>query len=263
MGVIVLGMHRSGTSAMTGALHRLGLPVGDPEALIPESRHNPRGHWEVKDLVFVNEMLLDQLGGSWDDPADAGPVELRALADSDWGEGARRAHAQSLGDGLWVWKDPRLCLLMELWREVLSEPPVVVMMVRSPGAVARSLEKRSNFELDRGLCLWDRYTRAAIEGSRGLPTRVFHYEDLLASPRRTLAGALDFLDSVGVAPMEPDLDAAVEQVTRPGSANAPNAEAEPPPARDLYRWLCDIDGLLDERALSELPAPAAPDGRSA
>ena len=63
--VIVLGMHRSGTSALAGILHHLGVELGD--RLMQASPDNPRGYWEHRDIVAVNHKLMAELGWSWDD----------------------------------------------------------------------------------------------------------------------------------------------------------------------------------------------------
>src|SRR6516225_10357393 len=82
--VIVLGMHRSGTSALAGALHHLGVELG--EHLMPASPDNQRGYWEHRDIVAVNHRLMAELGAAWDDirplPAswERGEVALRSSA---------------------------------------------------------------------------------------------------------------------------------------------------------------------------------------
>src|ERR1700721_285115 len=70
--ILVLGMHRSGTSALTGMLHHLGVALG--ERLMPATGDNPRGYWEHTDIVDVHQKILVALGSSWDDirPLPAG-----------------------------------------------------------------------------------------------------------------------------------------------------------------------------------------------
>src|ERR1700722_9316263 len=63
--LIVLGMHRSGTSALTGVLHHLGVALG--ERLMPTSPDNPRGYWEHNDIVDVDHRLMATFGRTWDD----------------------------------------------------------------------------------------------------------------------------------------------------------------------------------------------------
>ena len=67
MGVLVLGMHRSGTSALTRVLNLLGLDAGR-DVLMGASESNPTGHWEVERLTSFNDRLLDDRGGRWSAP---------------------------------------------------------------------------------------------------------------------------------------------------------------------------------------------------
>ena len=117
--LIVLGMHRSGTSALTGMLHHLGVALG--EHLMPATPDNPRGYWEHSDIVSVHERLMAALGWGWDDirslpagfehgeAAQAAGRELLAIVDRDFA-----------GAPLWGLKDPRLCRLMPLWTELFA-----------------------------------------------------------------------------------------------------------------------------------------------
>ena len=73
IGVFVLGMHRSGTSAVARAVSLLGFSLGDQADLIPPGPDNPRGFWESKSLVVLNDELLSALGGSWDAPPSPSP----------------------------------------------------------------------------------------------------------------------------------------------------------------------------------------------
>src|SRR5215467_6029736 len=63
--LVVLGMHRSGTSALTGMLHHLGVTLGD--RLMAATLDNPRGYWEHRDVVAAHERLMTALGWGWDD----------------------------------------------------------------------------------------------------------------------------------------------------------------------------------------------------
>ena len=103
--VIVLGMHRSGTSALAGILHHLGVELG--ERLMDASADNPRGYWEHRDVVAVDQRLMTELGRAWD---DIGPLP------PGWENGAAAARAgcelttilarDFAGMALWGLKDP-------------------------------------------------------------------------------------------------------------------------------------------------------------
>jgi len=66
--VVVLGMHRSGTSAVAGCLERLGICMG--RRLAPGDEWNPGGYFEDRDLVELNDRLLSAQGIRWDSLED-------------------------------------------------------------------------------------------------------------------------------------------------------------------------------------------------
>ena len=96
-----------------------------------------------------------------------------------------------------VWKDPRVCLLLDYWREALTGPLAAVLVWRSPLAVARSLAQRDGIAEVDGLALWERYNRSALSGLFGVDTYVAQYESIVADPGRfvgQVAGWLGTLD---------------------------------------------------------------------
>lgn len=179
--LVVLGMHRSGTSALTGMLHRLGVALG--EHLMPATDDNPRGYWEHVDIVAAHERLMAALGRAWDDirplpagferdaPAQAALRELLAIAARDFA-----------GTPLWGLKDPRLCRLMPLWSALFAAErvtPRYVLAVRHPLDVAASLTARDGIGTARGLMLWLGHVLDAERATRGARRVIVHYEDLI------------------------------------------------------------------------------------
>ena len=142
--VVILGMHRSGTSALAGALAQMGVDFG--KHLISPSRDNPKGYFEHPEIVALHDALLRALGSRWDDylPLPSGWTEtevtsgkfappLVAILKRDFGEAS-----------LFGVKDPRLCRLMPLWFpifETLPAEPHFVLTIRHPWEVAESLRK--------------------------------------------------------------------------------------------------------------------------
>ena len=193
--VVVMGMHRSGTSAVTGALGALGLHVPRPQDRIDSPTSNPE-HWEIHSIMLHNDEILERFGGSWDAPPalpdgwERGP-ELDGLADPS----ALLAGAYT-NPGPLVWKDPRVCILFPYWRQVLPTPLTAVLVWRSPLAVARSLQQRDGLQLLEGLSLWERYNRSALEALSGCNTYAIEYEGLLADPMGSLGALSDWLTSL-------------------------------------------------------------------
>lgn len=185
MGVLVLGMHRSGTSALTRVLNLLGLDAGR-DVLMGASESNPTGHWEVERLTAFNDRLLDHLGGRWSAPPVADAATQRGLVDGPWGDEAATLHDEAFAGTPWVWKDPRVSLLLPFWRAVLTRdgapPPHQVVALRDPTEIAGSLAARDGMALAFGLALWERYTRTLLADLADEAACFVHYERLLAEP---------------------------------------------------------------------------------
>ncbi|HEY3662155.1 MAG TPA: hypothetical protein VGL24_03290, partial [Chthoniobacterales bacterium] len=203
--VLVLGMHRSGTSALAGALHALGL--GLPENLLPPAPDNPGGYFESKDLTLLNEEILVAAGTAWHDPAPI-PDEWFATPAARAFRGRAQAFVnKALSTApIIVLKDPRLCRLLPFWLSCLTDLEVScgsVVILRDPQEVARSLQVRVLTELTRPggplsiartHWLWLRYVLEAEKGSRDLPRALLTYEALLNDGPRELASIGKLLD---------------------------------------------------------------------
>lgn len=185
--IVVLGMHRSGTSALTGALARMGIHVGDEDELTGKSWENPQGFFERRDARNICDALLHGCGADWWKVSAFEPdnVDFDTLR-------VQRPAIRNLVAGLdqratsaWALKEPRLCLLMPIFRAVLTNPFAIVV-VRHPMEVARSLRRRNGFPIQAGLALWEAYTVAALENASGVEHTVVSYDELVEKPQQTL-----------------------------------------------------------------------------
>ena len=179
--LLVLGMHRSGTSALTRVLNLLGVALG--EDLMPSGPDNPLGFWEHQGIVSVHETLLVALDRRWDDPRPMPDGWLDSAAARDAGEAITAIVQRDFaGVRLWAVKDPRLCRLMPLWRRVLADlgiEPRVLLVSRHPHEVAASLLRRDGLPVVIGELLWARYLLDAVRGSEGCRRGMVAYDDLL------------------------------------------------------------------------------------
>ncbi len=201
--VCVLGMHRSGTSVVTRLINLLGFDLGAEENLLGPRPDNPKGFWEYEPIVNLNEEILGRLGGNWHEPPPSAPGWETAVGLADLRQKARDLVAQAFDPAGWGWKDPRTCLTLPFWKQLL--PPVdYVICMRSPAEVAASLEKREGFPAEKSIRLWQTYTGSAIEHTAGLPRHFIFYEDLIRSYRDEMSrlarflGRADSLDQPGV-----------------------------------------------------------------
>lgn len=195
--LVVVGMHRSGTSALTKALHQSGTALPGDLATAP----NNETHFESRRLTLFDEQVLAELGGRWHCPPPADVLDHQAerLA-------SREAEAASLfslsfpGPGIALFKDPRLCLLLPFWREVLGAHVAAVLVWRAPMEVAHSLAARDRLEIPTGLALWEYYHLRTLRALAGMAALVVSYDALLAEPDATVAQAQALLPSLGGGP---------------------------------------------------------------
>lgn len=151
--ILVLGMHRSGTSCLAGMLAAGGLAsAGDAV----RNWDNARGHFEMLDAVRLDEAVLAHSGGHWLAPT----AELRwtdehaAMRD--------RILATRIDGRPALIKDPRTLLVLPFWR-ASAIPFHAVAIVRHPLAVARSLESWRSMPIGDGVRLWTAHNRALLE----------------------------------------------------------------------------------------------------
>jgi hypothetical protein len=166
-------------------LSECGLYIGEPEQLVPATPSNPEGHFEHVEFLRLNKAVLRALLGSWKRPPR--PLAWRLL-------GRRLAPLREEAVVLlramdrrspWAWKDPRTSLTLPFWLPLLPDLCVVVC-VRDPLSVARSLNARDGLSTRAGLKLWDAYNRGVF---RALPrgrTIVTRYEAYFTDPEREI-----------------------------------------------------------------------------
>jgi len=241
--ILVLGMHRSGTSALTRCLNLLGADLGNN--LVPPAPDNNRmGFWEHAEVVQIHEELLAALGRSW--------CDARALPEgwlhTEAAQAARARLVDFLGRefasvGLWAVKDPRMCKFVPLWREVCDRLQVaqhVVLVVRHPAEVARSLLARDGLPFEIANLCWLEHFALAEAETRKVPRSLVTYDQLLDDWQGTLIriGAdLGVKWPTGVDTAKPAIEAFLNRDEKHQIGSGTSVKV-PEVLRDLYR-LCD------------------------
>lgn len=261
--ILILGMHRSGTSALTRALNIMGCALS-PELIEGRERDNPRGFWESRRVVDVNKRILEEVGSYWNDwtpfpfPEEGSDARAALVAQVKAALEADFADAD-----LFVIKDPRICRLLPLWREALDEfgvRTVAVLPLRNPLEVAGSIQARNGNLAAESHLSWLRHVLDAERGSRDLPRVVTSYEDLLSEP-------LAVIDHIGERlelawPRSPE-EASVEIASFVSAGDRHQIAADgAPPAPDwvkevyevLLRWTGDEPSDEDLNKLTEIGA---------
>ena len=195
--LVVLGMHRSGTSAITGALRLCGAWTGDDTELTSPNAENPHGFWERRDIRRICDRLLRTAEADWWKVAKFEPSSIPHTVLTEQRHEFARVVAALDEHRTWVIKEPRLCLLLPVLRDHITNP-FCIHIFRNPLEVARSLQQRNGFGIAGGLALWEAYNRQALSASRDLPRVLVSHESLMLHPVETLDGLLERLDGLGV-----------------------------------------------------------------
>ena len=180
--ILVAGMHRSGTSAMTKLLSLLGAKLSR-NLLGPRPNDNDMGFFESTDILDIHERMLDSLDTSWDD--------YFAVPESWFKSNAARMfqdemvgllHRDFEGAPLWAVKDPRICRFLPFWLDVVEKygaDPHVVIPIRNPLDVAKSLKARNDMPYGKSFLFWLRHVLDAERDSRGVSRSFVTYEALM------------------------------------------------------------------------------------
>lgn len=212
--VIVVGMHRSGTSALAGLLHQHGIPMGEARTFRPRpSPENPSGYYENIRFRRTNDRILADSGYRVKEWNPAIPPVNPGRA-SRWLCSAllawyRRRHPA------WGWKDPRTCLTLSTWLNEINRhgwhnDVRVVHVWRDMRSVAHSLVARGNTGFEVAVQLWTAYNQRVIQTLQAQPVASFviRYEDLCHQTAAATGPLFDFLE---IAPQAEAIDAFIDQ----------------------------------------------------
>lgn len=184
--IMVLGMHRSGTSALTRAISLLGAAL--PKNMLPPDPDNEKGFWESAPLMALHENMLAEGGSRWDDWRSFDPnniatarlqfyhAEIARLIDEEYGSAP-----------LFVLKEPRISRFVPLYAEILERMHIdvrYVLIERNPLAVIGSLAKRNGMTTGFSSLLWLRHELEAEHATRGRPRVFLSYEGMLDDWRK-------------------------------------------------------------------------------
>ncbi len=190
--LLVLGMHRSGTSVTARLLECLG--AQNSGRLMPATEGNPHGYFEDQEIYTFNEgSLLPRLGRAWH---STGFVDWTSLNTADRGKYALQAlevlrKNYPLSNSLSVLKEPRIGILLPFWLSVFQHAGFnvkVVCAVRDPVSVIRSLSKAQGLSLTHGGMLFVNYWLSILSCIQDLPVAFVRYDEIFANPAKSLSG---------------------------------------------------------------------------
>jgi hypothetical protein len=186
--IVVLGMHRSGTSVLTCGLQAVGVYIGDN--FLEPRPDNPTGYWEDKSIVQINSRILEGFGLQWE--------SVSLIEESRWQEPVTGPLSQMavaylksnfLRYPLWGFKDPRTILLLPFWQSLFRSLEIddnYVVVVRNPLSVASSLRRRQDMGALQSNLLWLLHLGPTLHRIAGKRFVVVDYDLLMAAPREQL-----------------------------------------------------------------------------
>jgi hypothetical protein len=187
MQILVLGPHRSGTSMVTRLINMMGAYFGPEKSSLGFDESNPKGFWERRDVMRLNDAILHLRGCSWRELAGWDINAMPTLHEE------LRRDMQLLTLDLdahrpWVMKDPRLCLTLPCWAP-LFEVPVAIIVYRNALETAQSLQKRNRLSIELGLAMWELHAVSLLNASRAMPRIFIKHSELIENP----VAAVDYL----------------------------------------------------------------------
>ena len=215
MQLIVLGMHRSGTSVVTRMLNLMGAYFGPEGISMGLHEDNMKGFWERKDIYQINEKILHSASASWYRISDFNLENISQESSEALAQKLQSLLLEIDAHRPWVIKDPRLCVTFPFWYPFL-EIPICIHIYRNPIQVAKSLHQRNGFPLVFGVALWETYNLRALEASRELPRVLVSYSDLIDKPVDTVKHIYEQLMGFGLnglrLPIEKEISEFVSNV---------------------------------------------------
>lgn len=184
--VMVLGMHRSGTSAITGALEKLGIALH--QKLLESNSFNPKGYFEGVDVTKLNDSLLLEMGSNWDDTRF--PTHIpEDLIEKYLPEATKLIEREFAYTPIFAMKDPRFCVTFPVWELALKKLKIdlkIIFPYRNPLEIARSLRQRDGFSHEKSILLWAKHLLLSERYSREYPRHFINYSSFLKDPIREL-----------------------------------------------------------------------------
>src|SRR6056297_1463983 len=188
--VVVIGMHRSGTSLVAGIMQCLGVDMGSN--LLSGNRGNPLGFFEDEDILDLNKRILGQKDNVVDYPHD---LETILNQKDIWYPEIKNIIKEKEG-ALWGWKDPRSSLTLPLFLPYLNNPYIIVCL-RDHKNIADSLKRRDNLDIKKGeeiSCFYYQKIFSFLQENEQLKKYCLDYDRIIKNPEKELKGIFDFLE---------------------------------------------------------------------
>jgi hypothetical protein len=250
--ILVAGMHRSGTSALSGVLSMLGVYLGSNE--MPGDKYNQKGYFENNNLVPLSEDLLDAVGSKWDD-IFFNEDKTQILLKQDITPLKSQIEGEFKECELFAIKDPRIAFLIPVYKSILEELGIdikVIIPFRNPLEVASSLRERDGMSIEKGVLLWLCHFLLVEKHSRGLD-RVFISFDSLVSDTENVVESMSKKLSIDFNTKYADRKEQINAFLEPGLKHHNLAlESLPDEVAEIVKEILGVQGdFKDKKSLAK------------
>ncbi len=194
--IVVLGMHRSGTSAVMNALTCMGVSLG--EELLPPGVDNPKGFFEDKTFNSLNIEMLEKIGQHWFSLSLVTDDDVNYLVSLGYLDKAIELLNEKISNShVFGFKDPRVSKLLKFWKLVFGRAECqveYVLCLRHPLSVANSLLKRNKTPIAKGYWLWLSYNLAVISALEDGRFFALDYDELMEQPNEKIVALAKYLN---------------------------------------------------------------------
>jgi len=191
--IIVLGMHRSGTSAVTGLLEKFGIYLGNK--LLEANIGNLKGYFENEIFVeFNKEVLLDL--NSYHEDIEFNFYSIKNI-DKYVDKLCDIIETEFKNVNIFAIKDPRISLLFPIYQKAMEKKGIdikIIRPIREPSEVAVSFKKASDIEYEHSFALWINYNLLAEFYTRDMEKLYITYNDLVYNTKETLFRISNFIN---------------------------------------------------------------------
>lgn len=198
--LVIVGFHRSGTSATAQLLHRAGLFLG--YELLEPLPSNPYGHFEDREVVNLHQEILADNDRTW----LVGEPLLPVVSGAKWARARSMIERRNAEHALWGFKDPRACLFLMAWKYLMPDMKVL-LVYRHFSESTHSLARRHSSDLflrrgnslihqrfwkepDLALRMWLEHNRVLLAFARAYP------EDTLAVSMDMIRDGFPFVRAI-------------------------------------------------------------------
>lgn len=223
--VFILGMHRSGTSCLTGSLERCGLFLGDVVRQSSQYNDNAKGSHELKVAMRIHDEILATNAGSWYQP----PACIRVNKQQK--KTLKEIVAQLVEKLPCGIKDPRLILLLNIWTEIVDSYTMVGTF-RHPVAVVSSLVKRNQMPENEAYNLWLQYNTELVRWHKMYHFPIIEFD--LSRVNRYLETIVSFATTLRLSP---NLSQLYEFITPNLDHNCATGKPVPESCQEMYAYL--------------------------